>query len=69
MVCPPQETSAAIKVQSIARRNQVMSEMDAQGMSTSAIRNRNRQRRAKRGMGSSGDSPGIFQCCGMGLLL
>jgi hypothetical protein len=65
-----QETAAAIKVQSIVRRNQTMSRLEAEGITTAAIRNRSRKRQAR--MGSSGvsgsaDIPGLFACCGVGL--
>jgi hypothetical protein len=63
-----QETSAAIKVQSAFRRNKVMREMEEQGQSTAAIRNRARRRAAmnKEHRGTD-DIPGIFGCCGVGL--
>mmetsp|Transcript_28239 Transcript_28239/g.65399 ORF Transcript_28239/g.65399 Transcript_28239/m.65399 type:complete len:123 (-) Transcript_28239:652-1020(-) len=63
-----QETAAAVKVQSAHRRNQVMSELEAQGLTTAAIRNRRRRRAARSGAVASGDAPGLFQCCGVGLI-
>jgi hypothetical protein len=62
-----QETNAAIKIQSIYRRNKVMERMEQQGESTSAIRNRKRRRKASRNLAASEDAPSIFACCAMGL--
>ena len=65
-----QETAAAVKVQSVARRNQCMAALEAQGVTTAAIRNRSRRRRARqeaRGLAGSADIPNLFACCGVGL--
>lgn len=64
------ETSAAIKVQSVFRRNQTMKQLEEQGMTTAAIRNRSRRRQARmnqRGVAGSGDIPSLLACCGVGL--
>lgn len=67
-----QETNAAIKIQSIWRRIQVMNMLERQGLSTSAIRNRARRRKAaernaRSKTAQSSDAPSLFQCCGVGL--
>lgn len=64
------ETAAAIKVQSIYRRNKVMDDMAAQGLETTAMRNRRRRRRARssKSKSTNEDAPGCFQFCGIGLL-
>jgi len=63
------ETSAAIKVQSVFRRNQAIAALEAKGVSTSAMRNRNRKRRTRsRNVATTEDAPGLFQCCGLGLM-
>jgi hypothetical protein len=64
-----QETAAAIKVQSVFRRNKAMAALESEGVSTSAMRNRKRRRRAKsRNVATTEDTPGVFSCCGVGLL-
>lgn len=62
-----QETAAAVKVQSIARRNLTMESLARQGITTAAIRNRQRRRLAPRGVAGSADVPNLFACCGIGL--
>jgi hypothetical protein len=65
-----QETSAAVKVQSVFRRNRTMGELEKQGITTAAIRNRSRRRQARmeaRGTTGSADTPSLFACCGVGL--
>jgi hypothetical protein len=62
-----QETSAAIKVQSAYRRNKVMSNLEAQGKSTAAIRNRARRRKAHKKVAITEDVPSFFHCCGAAL--
>lgn len=66
-----QETAAAIKVQSVYRRNKTMAELEKQGITTAAIRNRTRRRQARkdaRGKAAgSADIPNLFACCGVGL--
>eukprot|EP00980_Cylindrotheca_fusiformis_P015455 scaffold4345_cov125-Cylindrotheca_fusiformis.AAC.3 len=66
------ETNAAIKIQSIHRRNMAMKELDEKGMSTSAIRNRRRRRKAASSAhpysaAQTQDTPSIFSFCAMGL--
>jgi hypothetical protein len=62
----PQETSAAIKVQAAYRRNKVMWTMEQNGMTTSAIRNRSRRRKALAQFEGGGFS-NLFNCCGVGV--
>lgn len=62
------ETNAAMKIQSVYRRNKVMNQLEKKGHSTSAIRNRKRRRKASRGKPvASADVPSIFSCCAVGL--
>jgi hypothetical protein len=44
------QTAAAVKVQAAYRRNKVMDELEGQGVSTAAMRNRARRRQARRDM-------------------
>lgn len=65
------ESSAAIKIQSVFRRNQVWSEMDKEGKSTAAMRNRARSRQAMRNGNqnmSGEDVPFAMRFCGIGML-
>jgi hypothetical protein len=62
-----QETAAAIKVQRNFRRNKAMNDLEAQGMSTVAIRNRTRRRRAREGILGGLGNGDLFSCCGVGL--
>lgn len=63
------ESSAAIKVQSVFRRNKVLKQLEEEGKSTSAMRNRKRHRKAGGAMQmTSEDVPGLFRFCGFGLL-
>jgi hypothetical protein len=63
------ESAAAIKVQSIFRRNQVLNQLEKEGKLTAAMRNRIRSRgaRGKRGMASE-DVPSFLRFCGIGML-
>jgi hypothetical protein len=61
------ETAAAVKVQAAYRRNKAMDELQAQGVSTAAMRNRARRRKARHDMQVSEDTPSLFRCCGLGL--
>ncbi|CAJ1938060.1 unnamed protein product [Cylindrotheca closterium] len=66
------ESNAAIKIQSVQRRNMVMQELEDKGMSTAAIRNRKRRRKAAKEAhpymaSQSQDTPSIFACCAVGL--
>lgn len=64
------ETSAAMKIQAIARRNQVLEILEKQGRTTARMRNRQRQRNAKRRDNvMTDDTPGFFRFCGLGLIL
>jgi hypothetical protein len=65
-----QETAAAIKVQSVYRRNKAMKELEEKGITTACIRNRARRRQARlssNGIAGSADIPNLFACCGLGL--
>jgi len=63
------ETSAAIKVQAAFRRNQALAELREKGLSTAAMRNRERRRKAKKSTQRTGeDVPGALALCGIGLL-
>lgn len=45
-----------------------MKELEEQGISTAAIRNRARRREARgRGLNGTDDIPSLFRCCGVGL--
>jgi len=66
------ESNAAIKIQSVQRRNVVMNDLEARGLSTAAIRNRKRRRLAAKEAhpymtSQSQDAPSIFACCAVGL--
>lgn len=64
------ETAAAIKIQSNYRRSRVMANMEKEGKTTAAIRNRTRRieaRKKKAAISASSDIPNIFTCCGVGL--
>lgn len=74
MVCliSSQEYTAATKIQSIHRRNMVMSDMEQQGLSTSAIRNRRRRRKAvnrsyQNKVQQHDETPSLLNCCAAGL--
>mmetsp|Transcript_44902 Transcript_44902/g.108983 ORF Transcript_44902/g.108983 Transcript_44902/m.108983 type:complete len:331 (-) Transcript_44902:2682-3674(-) len=66
------EYAAATKIQSIQRRNMVMSDLEARGYTTSAIRNAKRRRKAsnrsyRQKMAAHEEVPAVFSCCAMGL--
>ena len=44
-----------------------MTELEEQGITTAAIRNRVRRRSANRRLVTSEDTPSFLQCCGVGL--
>eukprot|EP00549_Striatella_unipunctata_P005472 CAMPEP_0118703790 /NCGR_PEP_ID=MMETSP0800-20121206/18801_1 /TAXON_ID=210618 ORGANISM="Striatella unipunctata, Strain CCMP2910" /NCGR_SAMPLE_ID=MMETSP0800 /ASSEMBLY_ACC=CAM_ASM_000638 /LENGTH=260 /DNA_ID=CAMNT_0006605459 /DNA_START=42 /DNA_END=824 /DNA_ORIENTATION=- len=62
------ETAAAVKVQSVYRRNKVMQELEEQGISTAAMRNRARARNARQRRMAGEDTPSILRFCGIGFL-
>jgi len=65
------ETAAAVKVQSIFRRNKVMDDLAAENKTTAAMRNQNRKRGTREGQMNfvnTEDTPSFFQCCGVGLM-
>lgn len=62
------ETAAAVKVQAAYRRNKVMWELEKEGVSTQAMRNRARRREARQRLAASEDAPDLLRCCGVGLL-
>lgn len=62
------EHSAATRVQKIFRRHLVQQEMELAGLSTSYIRNRKRQRKAKASFFPTSDDADFgYGCCSMGL--
>jgi hypothetical protein len=61
-----QETVAAVKVQAAFRRNKTLRDLERAGLSTAAIRNAQRRRKAQQERNTA-DIPSIFQCCGLGL--
>lgn len=63
-----QETSAAIKVQAAYRRMKVMDQLEGDGITTSAIRNRSRRRAYERQRKAKGVSS-LFTCCGAEFVL
>jgi hypothetical protein len=65
----PQETAAAIKVQAAFRRNKALRDLEKEGITTAAIRNAQRRRKAQQRNAQTGtaDIPSLFQCCGVGL--
>lgn len=63
------ETAAALKVQSIFRRNQVLEDIEARGMLTKGMKNRRRARNSKKNNGDiSDDVPTCMRFCGIGYL-
>ncbi len=62
-----QEYHAATRIQTIFRRHIVLKEMEEAGLTTSYIRNRKRQRKAKFFAVDSSQAPdfGGFGCCGV----
>jgi len=62
------ESSAAIKIQSIFRRNQALQSLEDEGKSTAAMRNRIRARQMEGKNMSGEDVPTLFRFCGLGLL-
>mmetsp|Transcript_17426 Transcript_17426/g.25405 ORF Transcript_17426/g.25405 Transcript_17426/m.25405 type:complete len:243 (+) Transcript_17426:68-796(+) len=62
------ESAAAVKVQSIFRRNQALKQLEKEGMMTAAMRNRIRSRQANGKAFASEDVPTLFRFCGIGLL-
>jgi hypothetical protein len=44
-----------------------MADLERQGLTTAAIRNRSRRRKALRGDTGTDDIPSLFRCCGIGL--
>ena len=62
------ETAAAIKVQSVFRRHKVLRQLEAEGKSTAAMRNKIRSRNATNKSLNSEDVPNIFRFCGIGFL-
>lgn len=65
-----QETTAAIKIQGLARRVQVMNYLNEHNLSTPGMRNRKAMRQAKYRSAhiTSADVPFPFNLCGVGLL-
>ncbi|KAG7374682.1 hypothetical protein IV203_013777 [Nitzschia inconspicua] len=66
------EYAAATKIQSVHRRNMVMKNLEQRGLSTSAIRNRKRRRKAVNRsyhtkVQQHAETPSLFNCCAAGL--
>jgi len=62
------ESAAAIKIQSIFRRNKVIERLEKEGRLTAAIRNKIRCRQSHKKNKMSEDVPSIFRFCGIGFL-
>jgi hypothetical protein len=62
------EAAAAIKVQSIFRRHLVLTQLEREGKSTAAMRNKIRSRHAEKKALNSEDVPLMFRFCGIGFL-
>ena len=64
------ESSAAIKVQSVFRRNQALNVLEKEGKSTATMRNKIRMREAKKNgkVMASEDTPAFLRFCGIGML-
>ena len=62
------ETAAAVKVQSVYRRNKVLKYLEANDLSTPGMRNRRRKRMAKLSKNHSEDVPFPFNMCGVGFI-
>eukprot|EP00978_Attheya_sp_CCMP212_P030596 scaffold112987_cov45-Attheya_sp.AAC.1 len=63
------ETAAALKVQSVYRRNRAIWELEREGLSTAYMRNRHHQRNSGHWFAASEDVPTPCSFCGLGLLL
>ncbi len=62
------EAAAAIKVQSIFRRHLVLTQLEKEGKSTAAMRNKIRSRHAQKKELNSEDVPTFMRFCGIGFL-
>lgn len=62
------EAAAAVKVQSVYRRHMVLTQLEKDGKSTAAMRNKIRARHAKKQPMSGEDVPTFFRFCGIGSL-
>jgi hypothetical protein len=63
------ESAAAIRVQSVFRRNKTLKQLESEGKLTASMRNRQRSIKYKPGNNMvSEDVPGIFRFCGVGFL-
>jgi len=63
------ESAAAIKIQSVVRRNFVLADLEDANMTTTRMRNRKRQRLSRKRDTVTDDVPFIFKMCGVGFLL
>ena len=67
------ETTAAVKIQSVVRYVQTRDSLEHDGFTTAHMRNRIRERKATNNAAwrrvITDDVPGMFRCCGVGLLL
>lgn len=62
------ESAAAIKVQSIYRRNTVIKQLEKDGRLTASMRNKIRSRKSRKTNKVSEDVPALFRFCGIGFL-
>jgi len=62
------ESAAAIKVQSIYRRNRVITQLEKEGKLTASMRNKMRSRKSRKTNKVSEDVPALFRFCGIGFL-
>lgn len=62
------EAAAAIKIQSIFRRHLVLAQLEKEGKSTAAMRNKIRSRHAQKKELNSEDVPTFMRFCGIGFL-
>ena len=67
------EATAAVKIQSVVRYVQTRDSLEHDGFTTAHMRNRIRERKATNNAAwrrvITDDVPGMFRCCGVGLLL
>jgi len=62
------ESAAAIKVQSIFRRNKALQKLEDEGKITASMRNKIRSRQSRKTNMTSEDVPAVFRFCGLGFL-
>jgi len=62
------ESSAAVKIQSIFRRNQALDRLEKEGKTTASMRNKVRKRQAGTRGKASEDTPTFLRFCGLGMI-